>query len=143
MFRTGFPAISKTTVSTHRRIPVSHTVEIHTEVRDAAAVTAACRRLGLPAPVHETAELFSGQATGLVVQLPDWEYPVVCDLSSGKVRYDNFAGRWGNQSELDHLLQIYAAEKVKIESRKRGNVCSEQQMPNGSIKLTIQVGGTA
>ena len=38
---------------------------IKTEVRDPAAVAAACQRLGLPEPVHGTAKLFEGEATGL------------------------------------------------------------------------------
>ena len=58
---------------------MSHIVTIATEVRDPDAVAAACRRLGLPEPVQGTASLFEGQATGLLVRLPGWLYPVVCD----------------------------------------------------------------
>ena len=47
---------------------MSHIVTIATEVRDPDAVAAACRRLGLPEPVHGTAALFEGQATGLARQ---------------------------------------------------------------------------
>jgi hypothetical protein len=46
---------------------MSHIVTIATEVRDPDAVAAACRRLGLPEPVHGTASLFESQATGLLV----------------------------------------------------------------------------
>jgi hypothetical protein len=49
---------------------VSHIVTVVTEVRDPTALAAACRRLALPEPVHGTATLFSGQATGLLVRLP-------------------------------------------------------------------------
>ena len=73
---------------------MSHIVQIKTQVKDAAAVRAACQRRQLPVPVDGTHELFSGQATGLAVQLPDWRYPVVCELTSGQVLYDNFGGRW-------------------------------------------------
>ena len=73
---------------------LSHIVQIQTQVRDAAAVQAACRRLGLPAPEQGTVKLFSGEATGLAVQLPDWKYPVVCDTASGQLQYDDFEGRW-------------------------------------------------
>jgi hypothetical protein len=73
---------------------MSHLVEIRTEVRDEAAVQAACQRLKLPIPVRETVKLFSAQATGLAVRLPNWRYPVVCDLASGQVQYDNFGGHW-------------------------------------------------
>jgi hypothetical protein len=55
---------------------VSHIVQIQTELRDAAAIGAACRRLALGEPVFGEAELFSGSKTGWQVQLPDWRYPV-------------------------------------------------------------------
>jgi len=122
---------------------LSHTVTIKTEIRDAAAVRAACQRLHLPAPVDGTYELFSSHATGLGVELPDWRYPAVCELSTGQVRYDNFKGRWGEQKHLDAFLQSYAVEKAKIEARRNGHQVTEAKLPNGSIKLTISVGGAA
>ena len=120
---------------------MSHIVTIKTEVRDAAAVRAACRRLGLAQPVHRTVKLFSGEASGLAVQLPDWQYPVVCELSSGEARFENFEGRWGGQKYLDQFIQTYAVEKAKLESRCKGYSLTEQPMADGSIKLVINVGG--
>jgi hypothetical protein len=99
---------------------MSHVVSIQTKVHDPIAVAAACRRLQLAAPVHGTAELFSGAATGMIIRLPGWQYPVVVDTLSGTMRYDNYEGRWGEQRELDKFLQIYAAEKTKLEANKRG-----------------------
>ena len=122
---------------------MSHIVTIKTEVRDATAVRAACQRLGLAEPVQGTARLFSGEATGLAVKLPGWENPVVADLASGTLRYDNFGGRWGDPAHLDRFLQAYAVERARAEARKKGHVCTEQSLPDGSIKLTIQVGGGA
>ena len=120
---------------------MSHIVTIKAEIRDAAAVKAACRRLGLAEPVHSTVKLFSGEATGLAVQLPDWTYPVVCDTANGQAKFDNFEGRWGDQKELDRFMQAYAVEKAKLESRRRGHSTTEQTLSDGSIKLTIQVAG--
>ena len=122
---------------------MSHLVTIKTEVRDAAAVRAACKRLCLPPPVQGTFELFSGTATGLAVKLPDWQYPVVCDTATGQVKFDNYNGRWGDQKELDQFVQMYAVEKARIESHKQGHSVTEQQLTDGSIKLTIQVNGGA
>ena len=121
---------------------MSHIVTIETEIRDALAVGAACRRLDLPQPTHETAQLFSGEATGHCVRLPDWRYPVVCDLKGGRVRYDNFEGRWGHQREFDRLMQGYAAEKAKLEARRHGHSVTGQVLADGSIKLSIHVGDT-
>jgi hypothetical protein len=120
---------------------MSHIVTIKTEVRDAVAAHAACQRLGLPAPVRGKHQLFSGEVEGLGVQLPDWSYPVVADLATGQVKFDNFSGYWGAQKHLDSFLQAYAVEKAKIEARKRGHQCTEQTRADGSNKLTIQVGG--
>jgi hypothetical protein len=122
---------------------LSHIVTIKTEIRDAAAVKAACQRLNLSEPVQGKTKLFSGEVEGLAVKLRDWVYPVVCNTATGQVQFDNFNGRWGNSRQLDKFLQAYAAEKVKIESRKKGHVVTEQQLADGSLKLTIQVGGTA
>jgi hypothetical protein len=75
--------------------------------------------------------------------LPDWQYPICCELSTGQVRFDNFAGRWGDQKHLDALLQAYAVEKARIEARKRGHSVTEQKLKDGSIRLTIQLNGGA
>ncbi len=122
---------------------MSHTVTIKTEVRDAAAVRAACDRLRLPAPVQGKHELFSGTVEGLAVKLPDWVYPVVADLPTGKLAFDDFGGRWGDRKELDRLLQAYAVEKCRIEARRKGHLVTESQLADGSIKLTVQIGGAS
>ena len=122
---------------------MSHIVQIQTQVKDATAVSAACRRLGLAEPVEETVRLFSAEATGLAVRLPAWRYPVVCQLATGELKYDNYAGRWGAQAQLDRFLQAYACEVAKLEARKRGHSVTEQQLADGSIKLTIAVAGGA
>ena len=123
---------------------MSHIVVVKTEVRDAAAVRAACQRLRLPAPTEGTHKLFStNSATGLGVQLPKWRYPAVCDVATGQVHYDNFQGRWGDQKHLDAFLQGYAVEKAKAEARRRGHQVTESQLADGSVKLTVSVGGAA
>ncbi|MBL6706207.1 MAG: DUF1257 domain-containing protein [Planctomycetaceae bacterium] len=72
---------------------MSHIITIRTEVRDAEALGLGCDRLQLNRPVHRTAKLFSTKATGYCVELPDWSYPIVCDVESGRVHFDNFNGR--------------------------------------------------
>lgn len=116
---------------------MSHLVTIATKVRDAAAVAAACQRLGLPAPVQGTAKLYSGEATGLLVQLPGWQYPIAIDTTSGTIQLDNFSGAWGDQRHFDRFLQMYATEVVKLECRKKGYTVSEQTLDSGSIRLQI------
>ena len=122
---------------------MSHVVEIKTEIRDEAAVKAACTRLQIPTPEHKTVRLFSATATGLCVQLPGWSYPVVANLATGQLQYDNYNGHWGEQARLNTFLQAYAVEKAKIEARKKGHSVSETRLHDGSIRVTVRVGGAA
>jgi hypothetical protein len=117
---------------------MSHIVQIKTRVQDPLAVTAACRHLGLAEPVHGIAQLFSGVATGQLVQFPGWQYPAVIDLATGTIQYDNFEGRWGEQQHLDRFVQRYAVEKTKLEAKKRGHIVSEQALSDGSILVQIR-----
>jgi hypothetical protein len=120
---------------------MSHIVNIKTRLTDPAALAAACRRLGLSEPVRGTAKLYSANASGLIVELRGWDYPAVVDTTTGTVAFDNFGGAWGEQKELDKLLQAYAVEKARVEARRAGHTVIEQPLVDGSIKLTIQVGG--
>jgi hypothetical protein len=116
---------------------MSHIVNIPTQIRDQAAAAAACQRLGLPAPVHGTGQLFSGEATGLLVQLPGWKYPVVIDTTTGNTQLDNFNGRWGDQEQFDRFLQCYAIELARLEARKKGYAVIEQNLQDGAVRLQI------
>jgi hypothetical protein len=120
---------------------LSHVVTIQSQIHDLVAVAAACRRLGLAAPVEGTTQLFMGEATGLLVRLPDWEYPVVIDSRTGTMRYDHFKGHWGDHAHLDRFLQAYAVEKARLEGHRRGQRVTEQALPNGSILVQLVEGG--
>ena len=122
---------------------MSHVVVIDTEIRDPVALGLACQRINVPAPQWRTASLFSNQATGYCVELPEWKYPVVCNTDTGHLSLDNFGGRWGEQRELDRLMQAYACEKAKLEARRNGHTVTEQTLADGSIKLTVHVGDSA
>jgi hypothetical protein len=116
---------------------MSHVVTIQTKLHDPAAVRAACQRLNLEAPTEGTATLYSGAAAGLIVQLPGWHYPVVVDVATGVVHFDNYNGAWGARATLDRFLQLYAVEKAKLEARKKGYAVNEQALQDGSIKVQI------
>ena len=116
---------------------MSHIVTIKTKLTDAVAVAAACRRLNLPTPEQGTAQLYSGEVSGLIVRLPDWIYPAVVDTASGEVKYDVYGGEWGDPTQLDKFLQAYAVERARIEAAKKGFAVTEQSLENGSIRLSI------
>lgn len=100
-------------------------------------------RLRLPSPTHGTFKLFTSEATGWLVQQPQWRFPLVCNTASGKIEFDNFEGHWSDRVELDRFLQADAVEKAKLEVRRSGHSVTEQLLSDGSIKLTVQAGGAA
>ncbi len=140
-FVSGLSSVSRSNPVIWEDHHLSHVVSIQTEVRDLAAIRAACDRLHLPKPVFGEAKLFSSSATGWQVLLPEWRYPVVFDVNTGTLAYDNYSGRWGNRQNLDQYLQAYATELTKLEARKQGYSVTEQPLEDGSIKLTVEVGG--
>ena len=122
---------------------MSHVVQIKTQVRDAAAVRAGCVRLGLDEPVDGEVRLFAETVTGLAVRLKDWRYPVVFNIATGESKFDNYQGQWGHQCRLDEFLQAYAVEKTKIEARRKGYSVAEHRLADGSIKVSLSVGGAS
>lgn len=119
---------------------MSHIVTIQTKVQDPIAIDSACLRLNLPAVVQGAAKLYSGEAAGLILQLPDWQYPAVIDTTSGEIQFDNYNGAWGDRQHLDRFLQMYAVEKAKLEARKKGFTATETTLADGSIKVSIHEG---
>ena len=119
---------------------MSHIVTITTQVRDPVAVSAACGRLGLPAPVAGVHRLFSAEAEGRAVALAGWRYPLVCETAAGRLHYDTYGGRWGAEERLGEFVQAYAVEKATLEARRAGHSVTERRLPCGSVRLTL--GGT-
>jgi len=122
---------------------MSHIVTIQVEVRDLEALKSAARRLNLKEPVHGKAVVFETEIEGVLVELPDWIYPVVCILDSGELKYDNFNEQWGDQKHLDQFVQTYCIEKATLEARRKGYSVVEQPLADGSVKLTVNMGGAA
>jgi hypothetical protein len=48
---------------------------------------------------------------------------------------------WGAPEHLGRFLQAYAVEKARIEARRKGYAATEQVLADGSIKVTLSVGG--
>ena len=95
---------------------MSHIVEIKTEIRDEQAVRSACVRLKLAAPETKTIRLFSATATGLCVELPGWRYPVVCNLLTGQIQFDNYNGHWGPQARgRQHRGQLLGLRRRRLD----------------------------
>ena len=81
--------------------------------------------------------LYSGPVQGLIVQFPEWQFPIIIDPVLGKVSYDNYNGAWGSIDHLQKFTQMYAVEKAALEARKAGHSVSEQLLGDGTIRLQI------
>jgi hypothetical protein len=123
---------------------VSHTTTITgLRLTDMRALAAAVQRIeGATLTTHATpttARLFDGRALPNVtasVKLPGWQYPVHID-QTGSAHYDNYGGRWGENSTLDKLKQGYATAKAASLARSNGYMVQERAKADGSITLTL------
>lgn len=96
-----------------------------------------------PRPADASAwpnQLRAREASGLLVQLPGWRYPLAIDTASGTIRFDNFNQHWGEEAELRSFMQMYAVEACRIEARKKGMTVTEQALADGSIRLNLSEG---
>ena len=116
---------------------MSHTVQVKsTQMTDFDCIIRATQRLNLARPTEGRHKMFDDQVIdGLSLQLPDWREPVVIDRA-GKVYYDNYRGEWGNQIELDRLIQAYTLERSASELTAMGYTSlTEVPLENGDVKL--------
>lgn len=121
---------------------MSHVVTIKTEVKNIGCLTKACSKLNLAEPKLGSHRMYSGSEQGYGVNLKDWRYPVVINEKTGEIKYDNFGGSWGNQLELDGLVQAYQEEVVNEFALNSGYMVQRETLPEGEIRLTLSsVGG--
>ena len=118
---------------------MSHLVKVPAQVTQFEGVRRACSRLGLKEPTMGKAGIYSVERDGVIVKLEGWLYPIVCDLQSGEVHYDNFDGNWGQPEKLDQFLQSYAVETAKMTAEQQGYQVTEELLADGSIGLNVLV----
>lgn len=127
---------------------MSHFATIHTQIKDIAALQAACKELQLPLLQNADARGYAAQTRrgDFVVQLngpydvavnrqPDGTYGLTTDWWQGHVEKEvgpNFG----------KLLQLYGVHKATAEARRKGFSVLRQPQRNGSIKLVL-LGGAA
>ena len=126
---------------------MSHFTSIQTQIRDIAALRAACQEMGLTVESKASARGYgSNKHKGdLVIRLKgpydiavnqqqDGTFGLTCDWWDGYVERE--VGR-----NYGRLLQLYAVHKAQAEARRKGYTTRRQTLGDGSIKLTI--GGVA
>ena len=122
---------------------MSHFTTIKTQIKDIAALEAACKELSLPLLQNAEARGYAGQTRhgDFVIQLagpydiavnkqPDGTFGLTTDWWQGHVEQQ--VG-----SNFGKLLQLYGVHKATAEARKKGFSVLRQPQRNGAIKLVL------
>jgi hypothetical protein len=126
---------------------MSHFTTIQTQIKDIAALRAACSELGVELIENGVARGY-GSSTNkgdLVIRLkgpydiavnrqPDGTYGLTTDWWDGHVEREVGAN-------YGRMLQLYAVHKAQAEARRKGYTTRRQTLGDGSIKIVI--GGVA
>lgn len=126
-----------------RKEIMSHFTTINTQIKDVAALEAACGELKLPFLHNAEARGYNGQTRhgDHVIKLngpydiavnkqPDGNYGLTTDWWQGHVEHQVGPA-------FGRLLQLYAVHKASAEARKKGLSVLRQPQRNGAIKLVL------
>jgi hypothetical protein len=115
---------------------MSHIVTLNVKINDKETLRQVAEEdLGLSVKLKETVTYFGGvKRTGMTVRLPGWNYPVMV-MDDGELIYDNYNGRWGDQGQLNQLVQNYVIACVYKEA---GHVpVASEITEDGTVKLRL------
>lgn len=114
---------------------MSHIVTLNVSIKDKAVLKeVAVRDFGLTVKDRETVTFFDYSAhSGMTIRLPGWEYPVLV-TDEGELIYDNYEGQWGDQAQLNQLIQNYVVACVY----KAGvTAVTSEVLPDGTVKMRL------
>jgi hypothetical protein len=122
---------------------MSHFAEIHTQIRDIAALQAACAELGLQMLENTEARGYNTNRIhgDYVVRLKgpfdvalqrqlDGGFLMIADLWQGHVEKEL-------GSNFGRLKQLYGVHKTMLEARKRGLTVRRHQLSGGAVRLAL------
>jgi len=117
---------------------VSHTTTIELEIKSLTALATACRETTTPYEQNTSVRLYDGTLIeDCFAFTPNgWKYPVAA--KNGQLKYDNYEGAWGNESELNRVKQRYAVNVQKEAARARGYRVREERLSDGKVKLVVE-----
>ncbi len=122
---------------------MSHFVTVETQIKDVAALKAACRELGLG--VQENAE-----ARGYAANRQHGDFVITLkgpyDIAVNRKQDGTFgltADQWQGHVAKEvgvnftKLMKLYSVHKVLIEAKRKGHTVRRQDLKDGSVKLTV------
>ena len=118
---------------------MSHTTTVQTTLTDKEFIKGAVDLLkemdsGFEVIETNSVRLFQGVyevKNGIAVKLKGWRYPVLIDLDTGKLYYDNYNGNWGSPLELKMFQLAYQASallKGLEEMYKKGDITRSEYL---------------
>jgi hypothetical protein len=122
---------------------MSHFTSIQTQIKDIAALRAACTELGVELLENAVARGYGSNTNkgDYVIKLkgpydialnrqPDGTYGLTTDWWDGHVEKEVGAN-------YGRLLQLYGVHKARIEAQRKGYTVRRQTLGDGSIKLVL------
>lgn len=117
---------------------MSHVAQVDVKFTNVEAIKRACQRMGASFCGKAIVKYYDDtEIGGNVVQLAGWEYPITIK-PDGTLYYDNYEGQWGAIEQLNQFKQLYTIEAAKIAAENEGYVYTEETLPSGVLKLTIE-----
>ena len=123
---------------------MSHFTTIQTQIRDLAALGAACDELGLTLAENAEARGYGSQTRrgDYVIQITSGPYDIALSRQTDGT-YELSTDWWGGHVEkavgknYGRLLQLYGVQKATREARRKGYTVRRKQHADGAIKLVI------
>ncbi len=115
---------------------MSHTQTVKVAISNKEAFKEAAKEVNAKSFSTEERDvrLYDSVQRGMFVHFTNWQYPVV--VTNGELRYDNFEGRWGNESDLNAFRQSYATNVIRIAGVSDGKpLVSDTREGNSRILL--------
>ncbi len=122
---------------------MSHFTKIQTQIKDIAALKAACGELKLDLVQDEVVRGYTKRDAAYVIKL-NGAFDVGLELDAATQSWGLVYDKWNNyvHSELGtdcgKLIQRYAVCKVEMEARKKGLSVFRKYMDNGNIQVVLQ-----
>lgn len=122
---------------------MSHWTTVKTQIKDMAALDAACAELGLKLVHKGTARgYYKSETAPWVIKVPQAKYDIKVNLDAqgnASLTTDWYGGSVASAvgEGFSKINQLYAVHKVSMEAVSAGNIVTRMEGVDGSINLEI------
>jgi hypothetical protein len=120
---------------------MSHIATVKTKIKDLGILEEVLKQqnIDLLRKQHQV-ELYSNSVQAIAsFRLPKWKFPIAVK-ADGSIAFDNYKGKWGNQTQLNKVLQAYSRKVVMKQAKRMGMTTTTKTGKDGSLVMTL-VGG--